>query len=84
MEVVSDASVHLDGVITDLHMPNMDGVELAREIARVRPGLGVILSSGRIDRSESAGLASLGFAAQIEKPFTIQRLAEAMRVLLRR
>lgn len=84
MELVSDPSLHLDGVITDLHMPNMDGAELAREIARVRPGLGVILSSGRIDRSESAALASLGFAAQLEKPFTIQRLAEAMRVLLGR
>jgi DNA-binding NtrC family response regulator len=83
-DIVTDASVHLDGVITDLHMPRMDGMQLAREIARLRPGLGVVLSSGRFDRSEAPSLASLGFVALLEKPFSIERLADSMQQLLRR
>jgi PAS domain S-box-containing protein len=74
----------IDGVITDLHMPNMDGIELARKIAVAYPNLGVILASGRIDRTELATITDAPFVAHLEKPFTIERLSEALRVLLMR
>ena len=74
----------IDGVITDLHMPNMDGIELARKIAVAYPNLGVILASGRLDRAELAAAEDAPFVAQLEKPFTIERLSEALRVLLLR
>ncbi len=74
----------IDGVITDLHMPNMDGIELARKIAVAYPNLGVILASGRIDRTELATITDAPFVAHLEKPFTIERLSEVLRVLLMR
>jgi len=74
----------IDGVITDLHMPNMDGIELARKIAVAYPNLGVILASGRIDRTELATITDAPFVAHLEKPFTIERLSDALRVLLTR
>jgi CheY-like chemotaxis protein len=74
----------IDGVITDLHMPNMDGIELTRKIAVAYPNLGVILASGRIDRTELATITDAPFVAHLEKPFTIERLSEVLRVLLLR
>lgn len=84
LSTLSDVSSMIDGVITDLHMPNMDGIELARKIAVVRPGLGVILATGRLDRSELASAEDAPFVAHLEKPFTIERLSEALRTLLAR
>jgi CheY-like chemotaxis protein len=84
LSTLSDVSSMIDGVITDLHMPNMDGIELARKIAVAYPNLGVILASGRLDRAELAAAEDAPFVAQLEKPFTIERLSEALRVLLLR
>lgn len=84
LAILANPNTPVDGVITDLHMPNMDGLDLTREIRKTRPELGVILSSGRIDKSENAVLNDLGFVAQLEKPFSIERLSDALRLLLRR
>ena len=63
---------------------SLSNVELARKIAVVRPGLGVILATGRLDRSELASAEDAPFVAHLEKPFTIERLSEALRTLLAR
>lgn len=84
LTMLGDVSNPIDGVITDLHMPNMDGLELARKIATVHPGLGVILASGRLDRAELATATDAPFVAHLEKPFTIERLSEALHTLLAR
>jgi CheY-like chemotaxis protein len=82
LAIIEDPSAEIDGVVTDLHMPNMDGVELARRISRTRPGLGVILSSGRIDPQEAHGADGALFRGNLEKPFTIERLSQALRAVL--
>ena len=64
LEVLGDPSAHIAGVITDLHMPRMDGIELTRVIRRRWPDLGVILSSGRVDKADAAILAELGISAR--------------------
>jgi two-component system, cell cycle response regulator CpdR len=65
----------LDGEIeilfTDINMPGMDGFELAKKAKRVRPGLHVILLSGR--ETDGRGLPL------IRKPFLWPDLARVMR-----
>jgi len=82
LEILGDPSTHIAGVITDLHMPSMDGIELTRVIRRRWPNLGVILSSGRVDKADAAVLAELGISSQLDKPFTLDSLSTALSAML--
>ena len=80
MLAADGAPVHL--VLTDLALPRMDGVTLARELATIRPGLPVLLMTGYTS-SESARTAALQRGhALIEKPFTAEALARQVREAL--
>jgi two-component system, OmpR family, KDP operon response regulator KdpE len=72
-----------DLVITDLSMPDMDGVELTREI-RQRASTPIVIVSVR--NQESAKIQALDEGADdyITKPFGIQELLARVRVQLRR
>ena len=66
-----------DLVLTDSAMPVMRGEVRAAEIARVQPGLPVILMSGYTDAAQPA--TSSVVAAFIQKPFTIPALLAVVR-----
>jgi len=57
-----------DLVITDLTMPRMTGIELARRILRVRPGLPILLTSGYPGQLNDDSLRELGVRGLLLKP----------------
>lgn len=64
-----------DAVITDIKMPEMDGIILTREISRLYPGLPVMVMTG-FDEEYSAGTAiSVGAREFIKKPFSIEEFS---------
>ena len=65
-----------DLVITDVVMPNMTGVELAREVGRTYPGLGILFVTGYV--GEAGTLDELGGRPVLRKPFTVAQLAAAV------
>jgi PAS domain S-box-containing protein len=67
-------TVHLDGLLTDVVMPEMSGLELAERIREVRPTLPVLLMSGYIAGSMPGAIVPTNDLPLIRKPFT----AEAM------
>jgi DNA-binding NtrC family response regulator len=70
-----------DLVITDLHMPEKDGIQTIIELLTQTPGLSIIAMSGggQTKRLDLLGnMALLGSIHTIEKPFT---LAEMMTVV---
>jgi CheY-like chemotaxis protein len=69
---LAKADATIDLVFTDIKMPNIDGIELARILAGLRPGLPVVLVSGYLDRAEYSDITPEPYAL-IAKPF---RLAE--------
>ena len=72
-----------DLVITDLHMPEKDGIQTIIELLSHSPGVRIIAMSGggQTKRLDLLGNASLlGAVLTIEKPFTI---AEMMAVVHR-
>jgi len=71
-----------DVAITDQTMPGMAGIDLAREILKVRPGLPVILCTGYSETvNEEEALAS-GISAFMLKPFSVKEIAETIRRVL--
>lgn len=74
----------IDLLLTDIMMPGMNGVEVAAEVARIRPGIQVFFMSGYADQDlVRQGLLEPG-THFLQKPFTPQDLAEQIRRILDR
>lgn len=67
-----------DLVITDLTMPGMTGVELARGIREISSDIPIILSSGYADEVPEETLKALGIIEVLPKPFQMQTLGSAV------
>ena len=61
-------------VITDFNMPEMSGLELARALAALRPGLPVIISSGYLSDSLRSDARAVGVRALLRKENTVEKL----------
>ena len=66
-------------IITDVNMPTMDGVALARTVKRLAPTTPIIAMSGLQDENRLATLRELGVIHQLAKPFSLDSLNEALR-----
>lgn len=75
-----------DLVITDLHMPEKNGIETIVELLSHSPGMRIIAMSGggqtkRLDLLSNASL--LGAVLTIEKPFTLNEMMSMVRQALK-
>jgi len=76
----------IDALVTDITMPEMDGVQLIRMLRKDHPRLQIIASSGL--GSEKGGslrareLNALGVNTFLAKPYTMDKLLAALRSLL--
>jgi len=73
-----------DLVITDLTMPHMTGIELARELMNIRPDIPIILCTGfnesiMMEKAKAAGMREL-----IMKPLVVHNMATVIRRVLDR
>jgi len=64
-----------DLVITDLTMPEMNGLEVARQIRVIRPDLPVVLTSGLSSSVSAESLREAGVRELLEKPVSLTALA---------
>jgi PAS domain S-box-containing protein len=69
-------------VITDLNMPAMSGLEFARRVLEIRPGLPILLSSGNLAEAPVEQARLLGIHGVISKPHSLEELALRVRELL--
>jgi DNA-binding NtrC family response regulator len=63
-------------VITDQIMPGMTGVELAKKLMAIRPGIRVILCTGHLENISPEEARATGICGFITKPATKEELAE--------
>ncbi|HEY8923177.1 MAG TPA: ATP-binding protein [Polyangia bacterium] len=66
-------------VITDMNMPNLSGLEVARAVRQLRPDLPILLLSGNIGEEVRAAAAEIGIDHVIQKPWTLEDLADAVK-----
>jgi DNA-binding response OmpR family regulator len=75
------AAEEFDLIVTDVHIPGGNGVEIARRMAAERPGLRVLFVSGDVEEDLDLRVAG-GHTDFLQKPFDIDELVERVRRLL--
>ncbi len=65
-------------VLTDLNMPGLSGVELARLVLEVRPEMPVLLTSGFISEEVRQSALANGVREILRKPVLLPDLSEAV------
>jgi PAS domain S-box-containing protein len=71
-----------DLVITDLTMPQMTGVDLAKKLLSIKPGIPIILCTGFSEVLTPEKAKMLGIRNILMKPWTIREMALAIRSVL--
>lgn len=82
LEYFKVCSKKVDLLVTDMTMPNMTGVQLAREIHKIRPGFPVILCTGFSDRISEENYQEQGINGFVMKPMTRRDIGEVIRKVL--
>lgn len=73
-----------DLFVTDFNMPVLSGLDVARELARLRPELPVVISSGYVTDELVAAAARLGVRHVLQKEYTLEQLPDMLQALLAR
>jgi len=84
LEIARQERRRLDLILTDVIMPRMNGIELARHLRREQPGIKVLLISGHTEdrtKMEEESLRGPG-CSFLQEPFKTEELARMIRDLL--
>jgi two-component system cell cycle sensor histidine kinase/response regulator CckA len=72
--------IHL--LVTDMVMPGVDGLELARQIRSARPDIKVLYMSGYAPRAAGGDEGLEEDALFLQKPFVLEELLQRVRLVL--
>ncbi|MEM9401462.1 MAG: ATP-binding protein [Pseudomonadota bacterium] len=78
IDYISDANHAIDVAVFDYMMPDMTGIELARRVAELRPGLPVVIASGMIDEDELQSSRPANVVTIVRKPYNAKTLHERL------
>ncbi|MEO8057585.1 MAG: ATP-binding protein [Burkholderiales bacterium] len=71
-----------DIVVTDFNMPGGSGLEVARAVRALRPGLPVVISSGYLPEELRSAAAQAGVRHLLQKENTVEELCGLLREVL--
>ncbi|MFZ5563228.1 MAG: sigma-54-dependent transcriptional regulator [Thermodesulfobacteriota bacterium] len=71
-----------DLVLTDIRMPDVNGLVVLRDIRRAKPSLPVVLITGYATIDSAVAAMKLGAGNYIEKPFTPEELVRTVRAAM--
>lgn len=79
------AALHKDeqrAIITDMHMPHLDGLGFIPKLRETLPDIPVIVASGRLEESAAARFKEAGVENRLDKPYTEKQLSEILSRLI--
>jgi two-component system, cell cycle response regulator CpdR len=82
LRLLEDPRQEFDILISDVVMPGMRGVELARRAEVLRPGLPVLMTSGYTTPLDEEDRVAMAEAPLLEKPFSRRDLLGEVRRLI--
>ncbi len=82
LEAFRRAPAGFAAVVSDLTMPEMTGLELARQVLALRPGVPIILTTGYLHGETQQKARESGVRCVISKPFEVQELTAQIRAAL--
>ncbi|RAU98094.1 response regulator [Paenibacillus sp. YN15] len=71
-------SLSPDILMTDIRMPNMDGIELASEIVKSLPSCKIVFISGFADKEYLKSAIRLNALGYVEKPLNIEEVTDTL------
>jgi len=78
INAVRQAPQSFDCVVTDFNMPDFSGLDVAHEVANIRPELPVVISSGYITEELRRLAREAGVLGLLEKQNTFEELADLL------
>ena len=82
LKALQAAPAAFDLVVTDFNMPGSSGLELAAEVARLRPDLPVVIASGYVSDELRRGAGAAGVCHLLQKQNLIEELVPLVRRIL--
>jgi CheY-like chemotaxis protein len=82
IDAVRAAPALFDIVVTDLNMPELSGLDVARELAAIRSDLPVVISSGNIPEQLQSDARQAGVRALLHKQYTLEELGAVIHWVL--
>lgn len=78
LERIAGCSGAYDLVLSDIRMPVMDGIEMAKKAAYAYPGLKILLMTGYAEQRERAEELSTIVVDVVQKPFTLAQIRQGV------
>jgi len=82
LEMFKNTKEAYDLIITDKTMPKMTGLDLAKEIKKIRPDIPILLCTGFQDKDIEAKVQEVGITGYVMKPLNKREVAVAVREML--
>ena len=82
IEIANSCNEPIHLLLTDIMMPRIGGLSLARSMSELRPGIRVVFMSGHAEREASYREAIRSGAESIQKPFSYEQLSRLVRKML--
>ncbi len=78
LEVFKKNQQVIDLIITDVNMPNMNGLEMAKEIKKINPNMPIVVATAFSNSEYLLEAINLGVDKYVLKPINIKKLLDIM------
>ena len=82
LEYLTAYATKVDLLVTDVDMPQLDGLSLSRDALALKPNLSIVLMSGFSDQLDRAAALNATRLVSISKPFSLEQIKQIVRLAL--